>query len=201
MHDFLSCLVLSYLNRYLISTCLVLSFFFSFLFFSFLILSYIKQYYLISILSNYSASLIIRTSIIRTPIIWTPNLVASRAQLSPFFRGNKLMKFSFRWVFNFVDKFCCYYDNKNQTQKVVIFFSAVVFSSSMPRNCPGLRGHEKGWKGHLWLSEFSVCPNGPTLNWAQPVQIIEDALYLALSCHVFVFTLCLSCLYCICVFN
>ena len=39
---------------------------------------------------RYSASSIIRTSIIRTP-----NLVTSRAQFNPFFRGYKLMKYRF----------------------------------------------------------------------------------------------------------
>ena len=56
----------------------------------------------------YSASSIIRTSIIRTSIIRTPNLVASRAQFHPIFGGYlKLMKFSFHWLLNFVDKLCC----------------------------------------------------------------------------------------------
>ena len=42
--------------------------------------------------------------------------------------------FSFRRLLNFVNKLCCNY-HEYQTQKV-IFFSAVVFSSVMPKNYP-----------------------------------------------------------------
>ena len=87
------------------------------------------------------------------------------------------MKFSFRWLLNFVDKFCCDYQ-EYQTQKVIFFSATVVLSSVMPKKkTRPFRGHEKGWKGHPRLSEFSVYPNGPT-NWVQPVRIIsENALY------------------------
>ena len=58
-------------------------------------------------------------------------VVVSKAQFNPFLKGYKLM-FSFRRLLNFVNKLCCNY-HEHQTQKVV-FFSAVVFSSVMPKN-------------------------------------------------------------------
>ena len=63
----------------------------------------------------------------------------------------KLMKFSFRRPLNLVEKLCCDY-HECRTQKV-IFFSAVVFSSVMPKNCP-LRGLKKGQKTILDYPNF-----------------------------------------------
>ena len=100
-------------------------------------------------------------------------VVVSRAQLNPFFRGYKLM-FSFHRLLNFVELLCCNY-HEYQIQKV-IFFSASVFSSVMPKTLP-FSGHVKGPKDHPRLSKFLAYLNSPNLNWVQPVWIIEDALY------------------------
>ena len=117
----------------------------------------------------YCASSIIRTSIIRTSIIRTPNLFSSRAQFNPYFRGYKLMKFSFCWQ-NML------WLSWVSDTKSIIFFSAVLFSSVMPKNFP-FWGHGKASKDPPRLSKFSAYPNCPSLNWVQPVRIIEDALY------------------------
>ena len=113
--------------------------------FDFFRLHTLSSYCMMHIL-YYSASSIIRTSIIRTP-----NLAASRAQFNPFLRGYKLMKFSFRWLLIFVDKFCCDY-HEYLTQKG-IFVSAVVSSSVMPKNCP-FGGMEKNQKTVLYYPNF-----------------------------------------------
>mgnify|MGYP001798477303 CR=1 FL=1 len=61
--------------------------------------------------------------------------------------------FSFRRLLNFVNKLCCNY-HEYQTQKV-IFFSAVVFSSVMPKTYP-LVGMLNGQRSSSIIRIFGV---------------------------------------------
>ena len=146
-----------------------------------------------------------RTRLIRgiQCILDYPNTKLGRWQsiIQSFFRGYKLMKFSFRWLLNVVDN---------------LWLSWVSDTKVMPKT--SFRGNGKGLKGSssiiqiqfnsisvqfLYYSTLyiaftltcdyinkksrysatcnnhflSVYPNGPSLNWIQPVGIIEDALH------------------------
>ena len=117
-------------------------------------------------------------------------LVASWAQFNPFSEDINWWSF-FHWSFDFVNKLCCYY-YEYRGQKV-IFFSAMVFSSVMPKNYP-LRGKEKGQKIILdYLKFFCISE--------RPVFKLSSACSDNRGCTVLARKLCQRVIFCLIIYS